>query len=509
MFRSLHRGLLVLALAGCAAPPSVEERTAQEPPVSVEEPAASPPDEKERPPNVLFLMTDQHHRESFGHATSRDLETPHLDRLAAEGVRIERTYVQSPQCVPSRMSLNTARYIQSHGTMWNGYPLRADLPTVAQPFKAAGYATAAFGKMHISRVWLKSHGWDTVDLDHAAYLRKHGFDKADIRKPAGWGQRAAPANNWWTGSSNVPADRSFAAWATESAEAFIRKHREQPFYLTVSYYGPHSPWMPPAPYDTLYDPAKIRLPPTRADDEADKPSLLARHITVGKQQPDGAQRNMIAKYYGLVGLIDHHIGRLLKLLDDLDLAEDTLVVMTSDHGEMLGEHHICGKGFYLYDANTATATLIRWPGRVRAGVRSDALVESIDIPATILDLVGLPALEGAQGESFKGILTGEKEKHRTFVHSAMRHPADRLGYVAMVADRDAKLMAYHADGQRGHLLFDLKKDPGELINVADVDSYAGTHARLQAEMDRWHEAMDFDPATHEVPPLGKKRLVEK
>ena len=460
---------------------------------------------EDRPPNVLFLITDQHHRESFGHATSRDLKTPHLDRLAAEGVRIERTYTQSPQCVPSRVSLATARYIQSHGTMWNGYPLREDLPTVAKPFKAAGYATAAFGKMHVSKHWLVRHGWSTVDVDYAAYLRKHGFDEADISKPPGWGKPAGPDNNWWTGSSKVPADRSFAAWATESAEAFIREHRDTPFYLTVSYYGPHSPWMPPAPYDTRYDPAQIRLPPTRDDDEADKPSRLAWHIEAGKEQPAAAKRNMIAKYYGLVSLIDDQIGRLLKLLDELDLADNTLVVMTSDHGEMLGEHHVCGKGFYLYDANTAVATLVRWPGRVRAGLRSDALVESIDIPATILDLAGLPALEGAQGRSFKAVLTGETREHRNFVHSAMRHASDRLGYVAMVADRDTKLMWFHADGDQGHVLFDLKKDPRELVNVAGVESYAGTRARLQAEMDRWHQAMAFDPATHKVPPLREKR----
>jgi arylsulfatase A-like enzyme len=301
----------------------------------------------------------------------------------------------------------------------------------------------------------------------------------------------------------VPKEHFFATWATNNGLDFIRRHKDKPFYVTISYYGPHAPWTPPKPYDTLYSPDSIKLPKNVPDDETDKPALLAEQIVRGKKTPDAAKRNMIAKYYGLVTIIDDQIGRVLKTLDEFGLSDNTVVVFSSDHGEMLGEHHIIGKGFYPYNANTGVTLLVRYPGVVRAGQVSDALIETIDLPQTVLDMAGAPLLENVDGKSFRNVLVGRDQEHRRYVHTAMRHPVEKRGYYGMVATRDHKLFWYHAEGPGAKVLFDLKNDPGEFRNVIDAPAHAKARAELEKEMHRWHRSMNFNPDTYRPPVMER------
>lgn len=452
-----------------------------------------------RKPNVVFILTDQQHRLSMSCAGNPVVTTPNLDRLASEGMRFTRAYCQTPQCVPSRMSMNTAKYTAAHKTMWNRDPVRHDQLTVAQKFRQAGYVTGTFGKMHVPPAWVRSHGWDESILagEYQQSLAKQGLENYMALTGKG---PCGPKTNWWTGTAKVPKEHFFATWTTNNGIDFINRHKGQPFYLTISYYGPHAPWTPPKPYDTLYSPDLVRLPNNRPDDQADKPDLLAQQIRRGKQTPDAATRNMIVKYYGLVKIIDDQIGRVLRTLDQLGLTDNTIVLFTSDHGEMLGEHHMIGKGFYMYDANVRVALLARYPGVIPAGRESDALVETMDVPQTLLDLAGAELLDNVQGRSFKRVLTGKDNEHRKYVHSAMRHPSDKRGYLGMVASRDHKLVWYHAEGPDAKILFDLKRDPAEFKNVINAPAYAQARSELTREMQRWHRSMSFNPDTYRPPP---------
>lgn len=464
---------LLAAVQACAEPPA--------------EPA---PEAPRRPPNVLLIVTDQHERSSMSCAGDPVVRTPHLDRIAREGVRFTRCYQQSPICVPSRVSLQTALYTARHGTMSNKDDVPEGLATAALLFQEAGYATGYFGKMHIPRAWARAHGWGATALsgDYQTYLEGLGLPNYLTTTSRPFDERS----NWWTGTAPVPREHAFAAWATDRALDFIDLVGDAPWHVTVSYHGPHPPWMPPEPYDSLYDPATIELPPQKADEHEGLPFRIARSMQLGMGMPDEAKRNAAAKYYGLVSLIDDQVGRLLARLEERGMLDDTVVVMTSDHGEMLGSHHCFGKGF-LYEPNVGVALLVRYPPRVPGGRVSDAIVEAIDVPQTLLDLAGLTPLEGADGRSFRALLEGETGTHRTFAHCAHTHPWDRAGYMAMVCADAYKLMWYHADGPEPQLLFDLRSDPREHVNLIDSPEHAEARRGLWEEMRRWHDSMGFDP----------------
>jgi arylsulfatase A-like enzyme len=322
--------------------------------------------------NVLFIMTDQHSARALGCYGNNEVRTPNMDRLAAGGVLFERAFCQTPQCVPSRYSIFTGRYARSHGTYSNGQTQNSQEQTVAEMFKRAGYATATLGKHHmVMGAATQNHGFDLVFNAPGTGLTRDGmflpYDEVHPgRSPVG---KTALSND----------DHPAGVITTEAIE-FLRAHRDRPFVLWYSFSGPHTPICPSAPWADWYDSDKLTLPPGVNLIDRDMPGVEGLLAKSGKYSENRYHRQTLAYYYGLVSQIDHNIGRVLDELDALGLSDNTIVVYTADHGEMMAEHGAWTKGRSGYDATIRVPLILPLPRVLPVGKRVSDLVCSICCP---------------------------------------------------------------------------------------------------------------------------------
>lgn len=429
--------------------------------------------------NIVLILTDQHRADAMGCAGEPALRTPNLDRLAAEGVRFAHTYCQSPVCMPSRTSLFTGRYPHQHHVLNNGATVWPDSPCFVRSLREAGRQTAVIGKLHFT--WrhdvdmLASHpllwqlGFDDAHettgkmsmanlraSEYSEYLRHRGLlypFYADLRR------RVAAGPTGEHGASVLPEEAHIDAWVGDQAVSWLTAHDGSPFFLWVGPPGPHNPFDPPEPYASMYHPEDMRSGITAPATDPTAAQQLARF---GLSSADRSLvQAMRAQYYGNVSLIDDRVGRILAVLAQRGWLEDTWVVYTADHGEMLGDHGLLWKGQF-YESSVTVPLLIRPPDRLRAaprGVVSNALVELLDVPATLLDLAGAQ-VDGNQGRSLLPLIRDEAaaERHRSAVFSEI----DRR---LMVRNGQYKLVL-----QTGTLaplaLWDLDADPDEVTNLA-------------------------------------------
>ncbi|MBI2940233.1 MAG: sulfatase-like hydrolase/transferase [Chloroflexi bacterium] len=447
----------------------------------------------ERHPNFLVVMTDQHnpiYSGAYGHALVR---TPNMDRLARQGVTFEHAYCNTPLCAPGRISFMTGRY-PHHLEAWdNATPHRSDLVTWAHHLRPRGYDVVLSGKMHFLGPD-PLHGFRAqlaFDL-HATWRHPiYTWREADGPvMPAKDYREPAEAHGGMTEELEVD-DRVEAA-----ALAYLRDpaRREQPFALCVGFIAPHGPWIVPEPYYSMYDRSRVALPTIPPGHLENLPLaarvLRARHRMVGPYTDDEI-RNTRAAYFGMVTRLDAQIGRLLDCLEEQGLADDTVVIHTSDHGESLGEHSLWRKSTF-YEHGSRIPLQIAWPGHLPAGTRRREVVSLVDVTATMLDLVGLSATERAaarlDGDSLLPLLHGETSawKDEAFVEYTA-HGNDRPR--AMVRRGRWKL-AYGYDDPPQLELYDLAADPGEFTNLANRPEHREVQEALLARLlDHW------DPAT--------------
>jgi len=437
-------------------------------------PAASRADDEEGSParpNVLWLCTDDHAAYVTGAYGNTIVRTPNLDRLAASGMRFDRAYCNAPVCTASRQSFITGRYPRTIGVTL----LRTALPeaetTLAEMLQAAGYDTAAIGKMHFNSP-LK-HGFD-LRMDHQEYHQwLRGRDRrpvpAEIEVLPPWKPFRDPARVWLNGMY-VPygawdADMAGTFFAQKGAE-FLAKERSRPFFLMVSLYEPHSPFRFPVEYRNRHDPAEFEVPKVGPEDDDQIPAIF-RDLT------DDEKRGINAAYYTSTEFADKNMGIVLDALEKSGQTDNTLVIYIGDHGYMLG-HHGRFEKHCSYEQAVRGPLLMRYPGRIKPGTSTDALVEFVDIVPTVLDLCGVTRPESIQGRSLADLVTGKTDRHRehVFVEYAQN---DEI----MVRDDRWKLVFIRGKRPRtdgyatgrplpGHTLklFDLKNDPGEFTNLA-------------------------------------------
>src|SRR6266542_3142884 len=394
-------------------------------------------------PNILLITTDQQRYDCVGANGNPLITTPNLDRLATAGARFEQCYIQNPVCMPSRASLLTGRYCQNHGVRKNGAPLDPDQPNMAKALLAAGYHTASIGKIHLiphfGRDYEQPHpsreyGFKTmINSDEPgcyrdAYIRwverehPEHLDavRAPVPVPPGYempeqykAYPPAPAGGRGLLDGrrlDAPAEVSHSAWVATESIRFLRERAagaasgEEPFFLHAGIYAPHPPLFAPEPYDTMYDPATLPLPLRREGELEDKPSHFRGGARRNLEVTDAEWQRAKAFYYGMVSLADAQIGRILAALDELGLAENTIVVFTSDHGEALGDHYQTGKGPTNYDSIVRVPLIVRGPG-VPAGRRVAGLVEHVDVAPTLLEAAGVESYTGMKGRSLDPLLT--------------------------------------------------------------------------------------------------------
>lgn len=459
-----------------------------------------------RRPNVLLLFTDQHNAGALGCAGHPDVQTPHLDRLAAESVRFTRAYCQDGICVPSRSSLMTGQYCRTVGVVDNrSQPAKPeDLLPLARVFRTAGYRTAAFGKRHLPPQI--DHGWDEAcshldnersDETYRQWVGRRGELEAferDWNAEFGYrlpGNQAAPMACL---ISRLSPGSTMEAFTAAKTIAFLKNMRdlEEPFFCWASFYRPHQPYTPLEAFADLYDPSSLRLPDTLGEPAESLPPLL-RKVRQNKSNPwclaraardVSLYRRYISYYYALVTEIDHHVGSILTALDELGMADDTIVIYTTDHGDFVGAHGMiekCAGGHNVYEDTLRVPLIIRWPGRVRRDTVADDLVELVDLYPTLLELTGVQRPKGYDlaGRSLAGLLTkgGSLGREAAFSENGVQ--------LAAITQRYKLGVWLERQGDYPDMLFDRESDPLEAQNLIGRPEVAHIEKRLRDAIQEW------------------------
>ena len=490
--------------------------------------------------NILFIMYDQLRFDYLSCAGHPHLHTPNFDRVAAMGVRFTQAYVQSPICGASRMSFYTGRYCASHGAQWNGFPLRVGEQTIGDHLRRLGMGCHLIGKTHMVAdaegmerlglspdsmigarqaecgfdAWIRDDGlwgegpdgfYDSKRSPYNEYLKSKGYPSenpwADFAN-AGIDDDGDIASGWMFKHADRPAnireEDSETPWLTQRTIEFIEQ-AEGPWCAHVSYIKPHWPYIVPAPYHAMYGPNHVPAP-TRHEAELEDPHPVLgayQQGVIGKTfRRDEVRQKVIPAYMGLIKQCDDQLGVLLDHLEATGRMDDTMIVLTSDHGDYLGDHWLGEKE--LFHDPSVKIPLIIYDPRAEAdatrGTTCDALVEAIDLAATFVEAAGGTVPDHIiEGRSLMPWLRGEVPDWREvaiseYDYSATGHCAalglePRDARLFMVFDGRFKLI--HFEGGFRPMLFDLETDPEEFHDLAKGDAHQAEIDRLYEHLARW------------------------
>ena len=495
--------------------------------------------------NILFIMYDQLRFDYLSCAGHPHLHTPNFDRVAAMGVRFTNAYCQSPVCGASRMSFYTGRYTSSHGAHWNNFPLRVGEVTMGDHLRKAGMDCWLLGKTHMKAdaegmarlgldpdsvigarqaecgfdIWVRDDGlwaqgpdgfYDEKRSPYNAYLNAKGYDGenpwADYANAGVDGDQMA--TGWLMANAdraaNIREEDSETPWLTTQTLDFMEQ-TDGPWCAHVSYIKPHWPYIVPAPYHDMYGANHVPAP-VRSDKERDNPHPVYASFMNGKIcetfSREEVRQKVIPAYMGLIKQADDQLGRILDRLDETGAIRDTMIVLTSDHGDYLGDHWMGEKD--LFHEPSVKIPMIVYDPRAGAdatrGTTCDALVEAIDLAPTFLDVAGgeeaghilegrslVPWLHGKPPLDWRQVAISEYDY-------SMRPNRAELGLektadcrLFMVFDGRWKMM--HAEGGFRPMLFDLKTDPDELTDLGDDPGFVAERARLYDHLFTWARRM--------------------
>lgn len=468
-------------------------------------------------PNILHIQTDQQQWATI--AGRSECRTPNLNRLAGQGMLFERSYTPSAVCCPSRaMTLSGAYhwhngvYNQVHSAPSVKRDLNADTVLYSQRLKDAGYRLGYIGKWHCS--WtLTPADFGYSDLANVFGCDPRALAKLDLNpdgvnrlKPA----PAKPARMFqWPGSDpfmmwgrvDSGEETTAEAYSTECALKMLRRFTtdpSRPWHLEVQYVQPHDPYQPLGKYLDRYDPRSLKVPRSFEDTFQNKPGLHKRESQTWGAITNDDFRNSRAHYYAYTEQLDAQIGRILNALDESGQADKTMVVFTTDHGDMVGAHRMWIKGWIPYEECYRIPLIVRWPGKIKPGSRSDRLVQLQDLAHTYCEVAGAKPLPYPDGASLKPLFddpgySGWRDQIMCayyggeFLYTQRIAITDRYKYVFNGFDQDE--------------LYDLQRDPEEMANVVDDRSYKpqtdDMRARLYEMMRQYHD------------PYGNTRLRDK
>ena len=442
-------------------------------------------------PNLLLIMSDQHRADLLGCAGDPGVLTPHIDRLASEGVRFSRVVCQGPLCMPARASFLTERYVRDHGVYTNWAEIPPGVPTYVNALRETGYHTAMLGKAHLYRD--DGHGARHVD-ELSGRLRSLGFDDVfetgdkfpgdtpnrytDVLDRLGFlpayrrhiadrsyqgtnesGRGATKSVPMWDSTPlPIPLSAYIDTWHGDEAVRWVESYdRDKPFFLFVGFPGPHDPWDAPREAVERYAEIDVSMPRSTRRPQLDGTGAYGRLLRAFSNLSDtdtmseGAIRAMRRSYCADVTVIDDAVGRTLAALEAKGVLDETWVLYTSDHGEMGGDHGLMSK-CVLYGPSVRVPLIVRPPGGCAPGVVSD-LVEHIDVPATLRAIARAPDVPGSDGRSLLGYVHGDPTEERAVAIS------ENWGF-AVFETRRYKLVV-DEDNRSACQLFDLADDPNE------------------------------------------------
>lgn len=490
--------------------------------------------------NILFIMYDQLRHDYLSCAGHPHLQTPNFDKVAALGVRFTNAYVQSPICGASRMSFYTGRYTSSHGAQWNGFPLRVGEQTLGDHLRKEGMSCWLLGKTHMKAdaegmarlglspdseigarqaecgfdAWIRDDGlwgegpdgfYDAKRSPYNEYLKSKGYPSenpwADFAN-AGVDEDGNIASGWMFANANKPAnireEDSETPWLTQKTIEFIDQAKDG-WCAHVSFIKPHWPYIVPAPYHDMFGPNHVPQA-ARHDQERDNPhpvfgAYMQNKIAQAFQQ-DEVREKVIPAYMGLIKQCDDQLGVLLDYLEKSGRMDNTMIVLTSDHGDYLGDHWLGEKD--LFHEPSVKVPLIIYDPRSEAdgtrGTTCDALVESIDLAATFVESAGGKVPDHIiEGRSLLPWLRGETPDWRSFAISEFDYSPTPQCVKLGLEPRDARLFMVfdgrykmmHAEGGFRPMLFDLVEDPNEFNDLAKGDAHQGEIDRLYGYLAQW------------------------
>ncbi len=480
-------------------------------------------------PNVLLITCDQWRGDSLSAAGHPVVKTPNTDALAADGVLFTRHYAGAAPCSPARACIYTGLYQMTNRVCRNGSPMDARHGNIALWARALGYDPTLFGYTDVSPdprflqdgdPFLRTYegvlpgftvrqGLPEHQKQWISWLKLQGVDTRGL----GYPDIHMPANGEVGKVTTAPPlyakDQTPAAFLTGEFTRWLGE-REEPWFAHISYLSPHPPFIVPEPFNTMYDPADgpgFRRHAS-VQQEADVHPLMAwglnqlptdhflpGHSGMVKDLPEGNLRQIRAIYWGMISEVDHQLGRVWEAIKAAGAWDDTVIILTSDHAEMMGDHHMLGKGGF-YDGSYHLPLVIRAPGQKAAG-RHEVFTEAVDIAPTLIELMGGEAPPHLDGHSLAPFVRGETPRkwrdaaHWEFDYRAVEYGFDNqpLGLKAQqcniaIVRTEAWKYVYCAGGLPP-LLFDLANDPGELRNLADDPASAGIRLEMAERLLAW------------------------
>lgn len=498
--------------------------------------------------NILYIMYDQLRFDYLSCAGHPHLHTPNFDKVAAMGVRFTRAYVQSPICGSSRMSAYTGRYCQSHGAQWNGYPLKVGEITLGDHMRSLGWGCHLIGKTHMraDRKGMQRLGLDpdsdvgvrTAEAGFDPYIRDDGlwaegplgfYDEGRSPYNAYLREKGYDAENPWlvfanSGQTddgdmaagfymqyadrpaNIKEEHSETPWLTDRTIEFIEEQGRAPWLAHVSFIKPHWPLTVPAPYHDMFGPNHVPAPVRHEREKAEAHPVMAGYMNgpVGRAwSRQDVRDTAIPAYMGLIKQCDDQLGRLLDFLERTGRMDSTMIVLTSDHGDYLGDHWMGEKN--LFHEPSVKIPLIVYDPRPQAdatrGTTCDELVELIDTVPTFYEAAGGDPADIdhiAEGRSLMPLLHGERPADwRNYAISEFDYAPTAIAENLGLEPRDCRLMMVatkrwkfmHAEGGLRPQLFDLKEDPDELIDLAENPDYADVIAAMYGHLHDWARRM--------------------
>jgi arylsulfatase A-like enzyme len=455
-------------------------------------------------PNLLFVLVDQMRYSAMGCAGNSQIRTPNLDRLAAEGAIFRNAVSNVSVCTPARACMFTGRYPLPHTVLTNNSMLPNDMPSMAAMLKPHGYSTGHIGKWHLSGeayIGATPHNKHQNGYIPPGKLR-HGFDY--------WATHHC-SHSYWNATyfrdspEPIPVDGWEPDTQTDLAIDFIREQSRldgetrQPFALVVSWGPPHTPFTAPPEFRDLYAPERLEL---RKNVMRPPNGFPVTPELADTETAERTIREWTAAYYGAISSLDHNLGRLLETLDRQGIADDTVVVFTSDHGEMLGSHGQMHK-VQPWDESVRIPFIVRYPRSIQPGRDVAASLGHPDILPTLLGLMGLPEPDGLEGDDLSPVLRGEcpdpddRSAFILWICSALtwgkkwqyvddyRGLGAPRGFVRPYRGIRTPTHTYVRDRNGPWLLYDNQRDPWQLENLLDSQGTKAVPPELERNLQEW------------------------
>jgi uncharacterized sulfatase len=437
-----------------------------------------------RQPNFVFIMTDTQGANVVGTYGHPELDTPNIDGLAKTAIKFTRAYTTCPLCTPARAGLFTGIYPHTAGAWTNNLPLGDNVKTMGQRFQDGGYRTAYVGKWHLDGhdyfgTGTCPGGWeDAYWYDGKRYLSE--LDEEEILL---WRRGLSTPRE--LRAHDIRPEFTWAHRVSDRAIDFLERRSGEPFLLVVSYDEPHHPFTCPPEYAEKFEDYAYPLGPAAYDTLEDKPAHHREWADAdGVRLEDGCARHPL--YFGCNSFVDHEIGRVIDAAH-AHAPENTYVIFTSDHGDMLGAHQLRGKGPAMYEEITHMPLIVEQPGGVGAGTANSTVVSHIDLLPTMLELAGLDIPPIMEGQSIVPLLRGEEDAGRSVAIEFHRYEIEHDSWggfqpVRCVVSDRYKLVVnlLHTDE-----LYDLKEDPAEVNNLIDHPGYAEVRNTLHDRLLDW------------------------